>query len=274
VLGLNNICVQPIITPRFALTCDMEVMRKLGALAKKYDLNIQSHISECQGEMDMIKKVFPEQKNYAEVYDSGDLLNSKCIMAHAVHLADEEVSLFAARGASVAHCPASNTFLSSGLCDVKRFLEAGVKVGLGTDISGGNRVGIFEAVKNALEVSQHLHFVKTQTIVGTGRMQENREKNEKYVPLDYKQAIYLATLGGAEALSLSDKIGNFLVGKEFDALLIETNAEPIVQYQLPAKITETKTPEDILLALVQKFIYVGDDRNIAQVFVNGRPVKK
>jgi guanine deaminase len=152
----------------------------------------------------MIKKVFPGQKHYAAVYDTGNLLNNKCIMAHCVHLTDDEVSLFAARGTSVAHCPASNTFLSSGLCDVKRFMEAGIKVGLGTDISGGNKVGIFDAVKNALEVSQHLHFVKTQNIVGTGRMQENKEKNEKYVPLDYKQAIYLATLGGAEGREIEN----------------------------------------------------------------------
>lgn len=113
-------------------------------------------------------------------------------MAHAVHLEDDEVALFAKTGTSVSHCPASNTCLSSGFCDVLRLIENGIKVGLGTDVSGGNSMSIKDAILRAMDVSHHLEFVKKQNIIGSGRLPVS---DNNYKPLDYKQAIYLATLG-------------------------------------------------------------------------------
>lgn len=273
VLGKKNVLVKPIITPRFALTCDMDLMKKLGELAEKYNLPIQSHISENLGEIEAVKDVFPTSSNYADVYDQAKLLTNKCVMAHGVHLEDKEIELLNARGTSIAHCPLSNTCLSSGLCDVKRLIAGGVKVGLGTDVSGGNRVGILEVIRAALVSSQHICIAKTQLIKGTGKIPDSTGDNAKYTPIDYKQAIYLATLGGAETLHLDDKIGNFVVGKAFDALLIETDALPIIKYELPDSINKVKSAENKFLELVQKFVYVGDDRNIRKVFVKGREVK-
>lgn len=168
----------------------------------------------------------------------------------------------------MAHCPASNTNLGSGLCDVKRLINAGIKVGLGTDVSGGNDVSILSACRDALAVSQHLKIVKTQDIKGTGKIAEAKE-TEAYVPLDYKQVTYLATLGGAKALFLDDVIGNFEVGKSFDALLIDIDSDPIDTFDFQ----QSETDGEHLLKCLQKFVYCGDDRNISKVFVDGKQVK-
>jgi guanine deaminase len=193
--------------------------------------------------------------------------------AHCVHLSDDEVKLFAQRGTSVSHCPNSNTNLKSGMCDVKRLIEGNVRVGLGTDISGGNRISILDAVRAALDVSHHLSFMKKQNVVGTGKVTENTEKNSKYEPLDYKQGLFLATLGGAQALSMDDKIGNFEVGKNFDALLIDTYSEATDKFDLPKVLTENLSDEYKFQQKLQKFVYTGDDRSITRVFVKGRQVK-
>ncbi|PSN46075.1 Guanine deaminase [Blattella germanica] len=210
-LGRNNDLVLPIITPRFALSCDMELMKLLGQLAAKYNVHVQT------------------------------------VLAHGVHLTDEELKILSARGSSISHCPNSNTSLKSGLCDVRRLLHANVKVGLGTDVSGGYSPSILDAIRNALDVSIHISLGAQMG----------------YIPLNYHEAFYLATLGGARALALDDKIGNFKCGKDFDALVVNMkNAGPI-------DILEKYNTE----ALVQKFLYNGDDRNISLVFVAGRQVK-
>lgn len=178
------------------------------------------------------------------------------------------MSVLSSCNTSVAHCPASNSNLGSGFCDVKRLINAGIKVGLGTDISGGNKVSILNVIRDALSVSQHLKIVKTHDIKGTGKVAESKS-NQAYVPLDYKQVTYLATLGGAKALFLDDVIGNFVVGKRFDALLVETDCDPIDSFEFHQQITD----EEHLLNCLQKFLYSGDDRNISKVFVDGKQVK-
>lgn len=273
VIGLKSDLLTPIITPRFAVACSMELMKKLAGLAEEYNLPIQSHISENLDEISFTLELYPGNKTYAEVYDKAGLLTDKCIMAHGVHLSDEEVKLFSIRGTSVSHCPNSNTNLKSGMCDVKRLIENNVRVGLGTDVSGGNRISILDSMRSALDTSHHLNFMKKQNVCGTGRVLENSEKNSKYEPLDYKQGIFLATLGGAQALSMDDKIGNFIVGKDFDALLIDTYAGATDKFDLPKTLTANLTDEEKFQQLLQKFIYVGDDRNITKVYVSGRQVK-
>lgn len=273
VASLNSDLLTPIITPRFAITCSMDMMERLAKLATDYKLPIQTHISENLEEVKFTLELFPGHKNYAEVYDTAGLLTNRCIMAHGVHLTDEEVTLFAERGTSISHCPNSNTNLKSGICDVKRLIENNVRVGLGTDISGGNRINMLDALRSALDVSHHLNFMKKQNVQGTGQVTTNSTANSKYEPLDYKQGLFLATLGGAQALSLDSKIGNFLVGKEFDALLIDTFAGPTDKFELPTELTASLTAEDKFQQLLQKFVYTGDDRNVAKVYVKGRQVK-
>jgi guanine deaminase len=251
----------------------MDMMKKLAELAKTHNLPIQSHISENLDEIKFTLELFPGHKNYAEVYDSAGLLTNRCIMAHGVHLEDEEIELFAKRGTSVSHCPHSNTNLRSGLCDVKRLMAGGLNVGLGSDVSGGNRISILDAIRAALDVSHHLNFMKKQNVLGTGEVAVNKEANSQYEPLNYKQALYLATLGGAKALAIGDITGNFMIGKSFDALLIDTFGGAVDHFELPKVLTENLSAHDKFEKLLQKFVYTGDDRNISQVFVNGRQVK-
>ncbi|XP_043652718.1 guanine deaminase [Drosophila teissieri] len=254
---LGSPLVMPTITPRFALSCSKELLKGLGDVAKRFDLHIQSHISENLAEIEVVKGIF--KTSYAEAYDDAGLLTNKTVMAHGVHLEDEEVALLKIRGCSVAHCPASNTMLSSGLCDVQRLVSAGVNVGLGTDVSGGNSVSIQDALLRALEVSKHLDFFKKQNIRGTGVA---KTQDPNYIQLKYKQALYLATLGGAKALSLDQLTGNFVLGKEFDALLVDVS---IVEKSLRRLSVDE---------LVEKFIYTGSDRNIVEVFVAGKRIKR
>ncbi|KAH8369197.1 hypothetical protein KR009_003848 [Drosophila setifemur] len=249
--------VLPTITPRFALSCSKDLLKELGDIAKRFDLHIQSHISENLAEVEVVKGIF--KTSYAGAYDEAGLLTNKTVMAHGVHLEDEEVELLKSRGTSVAHCPASNTMLNSGICDVQRLVKAGVTVGLGTDVSGGNSVSIQDALLRALEVSKHLDFFKKQNIRGTG---EAKTPDPSYVQLKYKQAIYLATLGGAKALALDNVTGNFEVGKEFDALLVDVS------------VVDNPIRKLSVNELVEKFIYTGSDRNIVEVFVAGKRVKK
>lgn len=177
----------------------MELMKKLGTLAAKYDLNIQTHVSENDKEVEFVKELF--NKEYCHVYDEAKLLKKRCILAHGVFLTDDDIKLLKQRDTAIAHCPASNTVLKSGLCDVKRLLNNGIRVGLGTDCSGGNRTCMLDIIRDALSVSNHLYFLKKQEISGTGRVQGDSKwklENENFTPLSYKQALYLATLGGAE----------------------------------------------------------------------------
>ncbi|EDW95624.1 guanine deaminase [Drosophila yakuba] len=254
---LGSPLVMPTITPRFALSCSKELLMGLGDVAKRFDLHIQSHISENLAEIEIVKGIF--KTSYAKAYDDAGLLTNKTVMAHGVHLEDDEVSLLKIRGCSVAHCPASNTMISSGLCDVQRLVSAGLHVGLGTDVSGGNSVSIQDALLRALDVSKHLDFFKKQNIRGTGVA---KTQDQNYIPLKYKQALYLATLGGAKALSLDQLTGNFVLEKEFDALLVDVS---IVEKPLRRLSVDE---------LVERFIYTGSDRNIVEVFVAGKRIKR
>lgn len=303
VLDKKSDLVQPIVTPRFAITCDDGLLRELAGLARTYNLHIQTHVSENLGEIATVKEQFPRAPHYTGVYDEVGLLTNRTVLAHGVHLEQDELLVLAERGTSIAHCPSSNTNLGSGFCDVRRLLNANVKVGLGTDVSGGSEASILAAMRSALAVSQHLNFMKTQNVLGTGRVEPSDEgKKQNYIPLTYKQALFLATLGGAQgnflpknsntnrtlqsfiwssllpftlpaALAMDDKVGNFAVGKHFDALVIDTALAPIGGNRLPEALTKEKSDEQQLLEQVQKFVYVGDDRNIVKVFVAGKQIK-
>nr|XP_033334241.1 guanine deaminase [Megalopta genalis]XP_033334242.1 guanine deaminase [Megalopta genalis] len=245
--GLNSPLVKPIITPRFALSCDMTLLKELGKLAKEKNLHIQSHLSENIDEIIAVGNKFPECSSYADVYDVAGLLTNKTVMAHGVHLTDNEIALLKQRDTAVIHCASSNTCLRSGLCDVQKLKKNGIKIGLGTDVSGGSSCSMLDAMRSALQVSTHLSFVKTD-----------------YKALNFKDVFYLATLGGATALAMGDKIGNFAVGKEFDALVIDINVKDTYLNDLREYTLEEK---------LEKLIYSGDDRNIAGVYVSGRKLK-
>ncbi|XP_051170296.1 guanine deaminase [Leptopilina boulardi] len=244
---LKNPLVKPILTPRFALSCDMDLMKKLGKLANDMNLPIQTHISENMDEVKAVNEVFNEYLSYAKVYDAAGLLTKKTILAHGIYLTDSELNIIKERESSVIHCPSSNACLKSGICDVRKLKAKGIKIGLGTDVGGGQSPSILDSMRAALTATNNLSFIKLN-----------------YNSLDYKDVFYLATLGGATCLSLDEKIGNFEAGKQFDALVIDLNSP---DSPLDNLINCT------LVEKLQRFIYSGDDRNIVQVYICGRKVK-
>jgi guanine deaminase len=251
--------VRPIVTPRFAPSCTEECLSKIGQLAKKEDVYVQTHISENVNECALVKELFPESRSYTHVYETHGLLGDKTILAHAVHLSQEERDTIKEMGAKISHCPASNTAITSGCCPVRTLLEEGHTIGLGTDVSGGFHPSILENVRQAIWVSRHLS-------IQTG---ENAAK------LSTEEALYLATRGGAAVVGLQDKVGGFEVGMEWDAQMISLGE---VEEQGgdgsfaagPVDVFGWESWNDT----VEKWVYSGDDRNTVAVWVKGRLVHK
>jgi len=242
--------VQPIITPRFVPTCTPELMLALSEIqTHRPSTLIQSHVSENLGEIAWVQSLHPECENYCDVYRKYGLLGPKTILAHGVHLTDDELKMLNATGGAIAHCPSSNFQLFSGACDIRRLQKAGVKVGLGTDVAGGPSPSMIDAMRNALICSRSNLFLK-------------REKGEDYVPLTVPEVLALATEGGAKALGIDDKVGNFVVGKQFDALIVD----------LTKGVCDCFGEESIG-DLLDKFVHRGDDRNVVTVYVKGKQVK-
>lgn len=148
--------VSPIVTPRFAVTCSGNMMSELGRLAKEEDIPIQTHVSENESEIKFVNASFPASGSYTKVYDDHGLLTPRTILAHAVHLSEEELKLIKFRGTGLSHCPVSNSALGSGMARVRDWVDEGVDVGLGTDVSGGYSPSILEAARQALLVSRVL----------------------------------------------------------------------------------------------------------------------
>ncbi|TKA61277.1 hypothetical protein B0A49_10471, partial [Cryomyces minteri] len=195
--------VTPVITPRFAPSCTTPCLRALGELHQETGAWCQTHISENAGEIAMVRELFPDSADYASVYDEAGLLTPKTILAHAVHLSEAERKLVKRRKAKVSHCPASNTALTSGCARVRELWDAGITVGLGTDVSGGYSASVLEAARQAIMVSRHVAMTE-----GDG------------AKLSTEEVLYLATRGGAEVVGLEDKIGAFEVGMQWDAQLV------------------------------------------------------
>ncbi|KAK9710943.1 hypothetical protein K7432_008118 [Basidiobolus ranarum] len=248
VLGKKNSRVAPIVTPRFVPSCTSDLMRGLAALANKYNVPIQSHLDENLDEIAWVKELHPDQPDYTSVYDAHGLLNNRTIMAHVVYPTDEERKLLKQRGAGISHCPNSNLSLRSGIAKVRQMLTEGQKLSLGTDVSGGYSPSILNSIRNAY-------------FAGIARSFDHPE--DKYLQLP--EIFYIATLGGADVLGMKEQLGNFVVGKKFDALIINpsTRGSPIDLFD-----------HDKLNTIFEKFINNGDDRNIVEVFVDGKSIHR
>jgi guanine deaminase len=255
VLGLRDPLVTPVITPRFVPTCTPALMRGLGALAARHRLPVQSHLGETVEECAWVRGLHPECDNYADVYVRHGLMpvDTPVYMAHCIHCGGPERGVLQARGCGIVHCPNSNFTLGSGVCNVRQWVGEGHKVGMGTDVAGGYSPSMLDAIRNARVAS-----VAVTQISG--------RQNSKVVQdmrLSYAQLFYLATLGGAVVVGMEGRIGNFKVGKELDALVVDTAAEgsPTTTYA-----------HDKLLDRFQKFLFLGDDRNIVKCIVKGKVV--
>ena len=232
----------PILTPRFTPACTDQLMAKLSQIQKKYHLPMQSHLSENFGEIEWVKELCPGTHFYGEAYHQFQLFGGDCptIMAHCVHSSEEELVLMKKQGVYVAHCPQSNTNLSSGIAPARHYLEAGLHVGLGSDIAGGTSLSILRAMADAIQVSK-LYW----------RLVDSSAK-----PLTLEEAFYLGTEGGG---SFFGKVGSFREGYEFDAVILNSSTIPT-----PLSLS----PKDRL----ERLVYLSDDRNITGKYVSGRKI--
>lgn len=249
--------VAPVITPRFAICCDHELLTGLGEIARQNpDLPIQTHFNEAEPEMRFTKELYPQFRNEADLYEHFGLLGPRTILAHCIFLNEEEMQRVKTLGCGVAHCPiATATMGDFMVAPVREYLRRGIKVGLGTDVGGGFSSSLLDAMRQAFIISK-----ARETLTG-GRDPA----------LSLHEGFFLATLGGAQVCGLDDKIGNFAVGKEFDALEIHT-INPGSSGGSLGVITPIED-EDSTEVIFEKFLMTGDDRNIAKVYVRGRSVK-
>lgn len=198
---------KPILTPRFIPSCDDELLRMLAQIRTEHNLPVQSHLSENRKETDWVRELCPFASGYADAYKQFGLLGGPggSIMAHCVWLNKQEMELLAKEGVFVAHCPESNMNLASGIAPVRKFLNAGVQVGLGSDMAAGTSLSIFQAMAEAIRASK-LHW----------RLVDNQDK-----PLSVAEAFWLGTAGGGEFFG---KVGRFEAGYEFDAVVIDDSS--------------------------------------------------
>lgn len=245
--------VKPVVTPRFAISCTPELLQGLGNIVKQDEtLAVQTHFNEAQQEIDGTTELFPEFKgSEADLYNSFALMNKRTILAHCTIMSDYEKEKVKSLQCGVAHCPIANMTVGGGfmVAPVRDFLRRGIKVGLGTDSGGG-------------WASQMLEVIR-QTMIASNAREVLSEGRDKALSLD--EVFYLATMGGARVMCLDDQIGNFQVGKEFDAVWVATTSG------LQSAMTP-REEEDSLRTIFEKFVLTGDDRNIAHVYVRGRRV--
>lgn len=235
--------VRQILTPRFIPSCSDELMREISRLQKKYELPMQSHLSENLGEIEWVKELCPDSKFYGDAYDQFELFGGECptIMAHCVHSSEEEIALMKEKNVFVAHCPQSNTNIASGIAPIRIYLDKDMKVGLGSDVAGGAHLSIMRAMTDAIQCSK-LRW---------------RMYDQSLKPLNFEEAFYLATKGGGEFFG---KVGSFEEGYEFDALVLDDENLPH-----PQELT--------LKERIERIVYLGDDRNVKSKYVAGRLVK-
>ena len=283
--------ISPIITPRFVPSCSSQLLSGLGTLARESNLPIQTHLSENTSEIALVRKLYPTHDSYSHVYDTHGLLTSKIVLAHCVHLSPEERTLIKERQSKVSHCPVSNTSISSGLCPVREMLDAGIDVGLGTDVSGGYSTSILVAAREAAMVSRTLAALTPEELDASEDDDKNKQplNHEPAGPLNHstsakdrkklsvEECLYLATKGGAKCLGLETKIGGFEVGMLWDAQYVALDDAEESDGDGEDAASEHRGPVELWGQedwgnKVAKWLFCGDDRNTKMVFVGGRLV--
>ena len=232
------------VTPRFAPTSTPEQLTMAGRLLQEYpDVYLQTHISENLQEIEWVKALFPERTGYLDVYDHYQLLGNRSVLAHGVHLCDEECARLAQTGSAIAFCPTSNLFLGSGLFNLPMAERHKLNVGLGTDVGGGTSFSLLQTLNEAYKVMQ---------------LQGAR--------LSPFKSLYLATLGGARALRLEDRIGTLAPETDADFLMLDLKATPLLDYRL----RQCQNIEETLFVLMT----LGDDRVVARTYAAGNEVHR
>ena len=231
---------KPIITPRFVVSCTDELMAELGKIRKEYGLPVQSHLSENPEEIKLVSKLAPDAAFYGDAYDRFGLFGREgnTVMAHCVWSTDEEIQRMLDNGVWVAHCPASNINIASGIAPIRRYMEKGLRVGLGTDVAGGHTTSMFQTVTLAIQMSK-LYW---------------RHIDYQARALTFPECFYLATKGGG---AFFGKVGSFEEGYAFDAVVLDDSGEECV-HTIPTQ------------ERLERAFYLGLDRNgVVMKFADG-----
>lgn len=234
--------LQYAVTPRFAPTSSEDQLAAAGRLLHENPgVYLHTHLAENREECKWVAKLFPSRNSYLDVYDHYGLLGPRSVFAHAIHLENSDWMRLAETNSSVAHCPTSNLFIGSGLFPMKTALSNQVKVGLGTDVGGGDSFSILRTINEAYKI------------------QQLRESN-----MSPETAFYMATLGGARALDIADRIGHFAPGLEADFIVIDPQSTPL----LARRFEQCKSVSEKLFALMM----LGDDRVVRDTYILGKRV--
>ncbi len=239
-LGFQH--VKPILTPRFIPACSDELMRRLSDIQKKYELPVQSHLSENLGEIQWVRELCPDAAFYGDAYDRYGMFGGgyPTVMAHCVHSEEAEIEVMKRNQVFIAHCPESNANLSSGIAPVRSYLENGLQMGLGSDVAGGTSLSMFHAMAMAVQCSK-LRW---------------RLVDSSLAPLNIEEVFYLASKGGG---AFFGKVGSFERGYEFDAVVLDDST-----LRHPQKLSVRER--------LERMIYLGDDRHVSAKYIGGRKV--
>ncbi len=228
------------ITPRFSPTSTPEQLDALGQLwAEHPTCLMQTHLSEQTDEIAWVRGLYPQARDYLDTYEAHGLLGARGLYGHAIHLEAREIDQLSETGAALVHCPTSNTFIGSGLFDMKGLTARQIPVGLATDTGGGSSFSMLRTMAAAYEIGQLRHN-----------------------PLHAAQLIWLATAGSARSLHLQDKIGTLAPNREADLTILNLASTPAIAQ----RAAEAQDHWDSLFATLM----MGDDRAIADVWVNGK----
>ncbi|WP_170789247.1 guanine deaminase [Ruegeria lacuscaerulensis] len=232
-----------VITPRFAITSTPDQMRMAQALAREHpDCHIQTHLSENKDEIDYTKQLYPQARDYLDVYQSFGLLGQKTLLGHSIHLEAREIAAIAETGAHPVFCPTSNLFLGSGLFDHKGLSMRGISNGIATDVGAGTSYSMLQTLNEGYKILQ---------LQG--------------MALHPLQAFHWATRGNARVLGLEDKIGSLDPGTEADIVVLNARSTPAMALRMDR--VDSLAEELFVLQMM------GDDRAIEEVYISGSPSK-
>ncbi|MGR3544079.1 MAG: amidohydrolase family protein, partial [Paracoccus sp. (in: a-proteobacteria)] len=231
------------ITPRFAITSTPEQMAATGRLVQEFpDCHIQTHLSENLDEIAFTLGLYPDARDYLDIYETYGLLSEKLLLGHSIHLRPREITRMAETGSRAVFCPTSNLFLGSGLFDEAGLRTAGIACGIATDIGGGTSYSMLQTLNEGYKILQL--------------------RGQKLHPL---AAFHWVTRGNAQVLGLQDEIGTLAAGSAADLVVLDSRATPAMA--LRAQRAGTLAEELFILQIM------GDDRAVAQTYVAGKPMK-
>ncbi|TBN43734.1 guanine deaminase [Paracoccus subflavus] len=231
------------ITPRFAITSTPDQMEMTGQLAREHpDCHVQTHLSENLDEIEFTLGLYPQARDYLDIYETYGLLSDRLLLGHSIHLRPREIARMAETGSRAVFCPTSNLFLGSGLFDEAGLRAAGITSGIATDVGGGTSYSMLQTLNEGYKILQL--------------------RGQKLTPLS---AFHWITRGNALALGMADQIGTLDPGSMADLVVLDSRATPAMALRMAR--AETLEQELFILQIM------GDDRSIRQTYVAGRPMK-